>query len=45
MDTDEPTDDLLPLLLAICEDFFASADPAVHHEADALLRVRSSTGG
>ncbi|GLW35205.1 hypothetical protein [Actinoplanes regularis] len=45
MDTDEPYDDLLPLLLEICEDFFTGAGPAVHHEVDALLQARSITGG
>ena len=45
MDTDEPNDDLLPLLLGICEDFFAGAGRAVHHEVDALLQARHITGG
>jgi hypothetical protein len=45
MDHDATHDELLPLLLEICEDFFASAGPAVHHEVDALLQARSITGG
>jgi hypothetical protein len=45
MDTDEPYDDLLPLLLEICEDFFTGTGPAVHHEVDALLQARDITGG
>ncbi|BCY10910.1 hypothetical protein [Actinoplanes sp. L3-i22] len=45
MDTDEPRDDLLPLLLEICEDFFAHAAPAVHHDLDDLLQARHITGG
>jgi hypothetical protein len=45
MDTDAPNDDLLPLLLRICEEFFAGANPAVHREVDALLQARNITGG
>jgi hypothetical protein len=45
MDTGEPYDDLLPLLLGICEDFFTGTSPAVHHEVDSLLRARDITGG
>jgi hypothetical protein len=45
MDTDEPNDDLLPLLLGICEDFFTGAGPAIHREVDALLQGRRITGG
>ncbi|WP_245674369.1 hypothetical protein [Actinoplanes rectilineatus] len=45
MDPDETHDDLLPLLLGICEDFFASAGPAVHHDLDDLLQARNITGG
>lgn len=45
MNTDEPHDDLLPLLLGICEDFFVDAGPAVHYELDALLQARHITGG
>jgi hypothetical protein len=45
MDTDQPYDDLLPLLLGICEDFFTGAGPAVHHEVDAVLQARDITGG
>jgi hypothetical protein len=44
MDTDEPND-LLPLLLGICEDFFTGAGPAIHREVDALLQGRRITGG
>jgi hypothetical protein len=44
MDTDEPHDDLLPLLLGICEDFFTGTSPAAHDEVDALLRARDITG-
>ena len=40
MNTDEPNDDLLPLLLGICEDFFTGAGPAIHREVDALLQGR-----
>ena len=45
MNTDEPNDDLLPLLLGICEDFFTDAGPAVHREVDAHLQARRITGG
>ena len=45
MDPDGPRDDLLPLLLEICEDFFANAAPAVHHDVDTLLQSRNITGG
>ena len=45
MDADESHDDLLPLLLGLCEDLFASAGPAVHHEVDDLLQARNITGG
>ncbi|MEH1128997.1 hypothetical protein [Micromonospora sp. CPCC 206061] len=44
MDTGE-FDDLLPMILTICEDFFGSASPAVHRELDAVLRARNVTGG
>ncbi|BCJ65675.1 hypothetical protein [Polymorphospora rubra] len=37
--------DLLPLLLGICEDFFADAGSAVHHDLAALLQARHITGG
>ena len=40
-----PGDDPLPLLLEICEEFFASTSPVVHHELDTLLRARGITGG
>ena len=45
MDPDEPYDDLLPLLLKICEDFFAGAGPAVRHQVDAFMQTRNITGG
>jgi hypothetical protein len=45
MDPGEPHSDLLPLLLGICEDFFANAGPAIHHEVDGLLQARHITGG
>ena len=38
-------DGLLPLLLEICEDYFASTSPASRHELDALLRTKNITGG
>ena len=38
-------DELLQLLLEICEDFFAHTGPASHHEVDILLRARGITGG
>ncbi len=37
--------DLLPLLLEICEDYFAGASTAARREVDALLRSRDITGG
>jgi len=43
MDTGE-LDDLLPMILGICEDFFGSASPAVHRELDAVLRAHDVTG-
>jgi hypothetical protein len=45
MDTGETYDELLPLLLQICEDFFAATNSATHRELDALLRSRDITGG
>jgi hypothetical protein len=36
---------LTPLLLEICEDFFAHTTPATHTEVDMLLRERGITGG
>lgn len=45
MDPDETNDELLPLLLQICEDFFASTSPATRRELDALLAARGITGG
>jgi hypothetical protein len=41
----EPHDDLLPTILEVCEEFFASTSPAVRHDLDALLRNRGITGG
>ncbi|WP_236050292.1 hypothetical protein [Paractinoplanes ovalisporus] len=45
MHPEEPGDDLLPLLLEICEDYFAHAGPIEHRELDTLLRARDITGG
>jgi hypothetical protein len=45
MQPGDPIDDLLPLLLEICEDHFAGASPADRHELDALLQARDITGG
>jgi hypothetical protein len=42
---EEPGDDLLPLLLEICEDYLAHASPIGHREVDAVLRARDITGG
>jgi hypothetical protein len=38
-------DDLLPLLLEICEDFLAHASPPVRREVDDILHVHGITGG
>ncbi|AGL17557.1 hypothetical protein [Actinoplanes sp. N902-109] len=38
-------DDLLRLLLGICEDFFAQTGSATRDEVDALMRERGITGG
>ena len=40
-----PGDDRLPLLLEICEDYFAHIGPNGHYEVDALLRGHDITGG
>jgi hypothetical protein len=45
MDPGETDDELLPLLLRICEDFFTSTSPATRRELDALLDARGITGG
>jgi hypothetical protein len=45
MDSDAPNDDVLPLLLEICEDFFIGTSLAVHREVDALLQAKGITGG
>lgn len=45
MQPGEPDNDLLPLLLEVCEDYFAHAGPIGHREVDALLRARDITGG
>ena len=45
MQPEELSDDLLPLLLEICEDYIAHAGPARHREIDALLLARNITGG
>jgi hypothetical protein len=44
MPPDEPDEALLPLLLEICEDYFAGS-PTGRRELDALLRARDITGG
>jgi hypothetical protein len=38
-------DDLLHLLLEICEDFFAHTSSTTRDEVDVLLRARGVTGG
>jgi hypothetical protein len=38
-------DDMLELLLEICEDFFAHANSATRDEVDRLLRAHGVTGG
>jgi hypothetical protein len=38
-------DDLLPLLLEICEDFLVHTSPAIRDELDQLLRAHAITGG
>ncbi len=38
-------EDLLPLLLEICEDYFVRTSQAARRELDALLRARDITGG
>jgi hypothetical protein len=40
-----PGDDRLPLLLEICEDYFAHIGPNGYYEVDALLRGHDITGG
>jgi hypothetical protein len=45
MNPGQPDDDLLPTILGICEDFFASAGPAIHRELDTLLRAHDISGG
>jgi hypothetical protein len=46
MDTGETEpNDLLPLLLEICEVFFAHASPPVRREVDNVLHVHGITGG
>jgi hypothetical protein len=45
MDSGEPNDDLLPIILEICEEFFASTSPAVRHDLDRLLHAHDITGG
>jgi hypothetical protein len=45
MDPGELDDDLLPTILEICEEFFASTSPAARHELDTLLRAHHITGG
>jgi hypothetical protein len=38
-------DDLLPLLLEICEDFLAHTSPPVRREVDNVLHAHGITGG
>jgi hypothetical protein len=38
-------DDLLQLLLEVCEDFFAHTNAAARDEVDRLLLTRGSNGG
>ena len=38
-------DDLLPLLLKICEDFFTHTSSATRNEVDTLLLAHDITGG
>jgi hypothetical protein len=45
VNADEPNNDQLPELLAICEDFFAITSADTRHELDALLQDRGITGG
>jgi len=45
MDPDELNDDLLPTILEICEEFFASTSPVVRHKLDTILLSRDLTGG
>ncbi|GLY02947.1 MULTISPECIES: hypothetical protein [Actinoplanes] len=40
----EPND-LVPLLLEICEDFLAQPGPPVHREVDDVLHAHGITGG
>ena len=41
----EANDDLLLLLLEVCEDYFAGAGPTDRRKLDALLHARDITGG
>jgi hypothetical protein len=43
--TGEADDDLLPTLLAVCEDFLANASQLVHRELDTYLLTHDVTGG
>lgn len=45
MQPGEPNDDPLPLLLEICEDYFAGTSAASRQELDAFLQARDITGG
>ena len=42
---DTNCDDPLPLLLEICEEFFARTSAPTRHELDQLLRAHDITGG
>ena len=45
MDPGKHDDEPLPMILGVCEDFFAHASPAVHRELDTLLHARDISGG
>ena len=45
MHPSEPNDELLPLLLEICEDYFTGAGLAGYRELDAVLQAHDITGG
>ena len=36
---------LLAVVLEVCEEFFAGAGPAIHREVDVLLLARGISGG
>jgi hypothetical protein len=45
MQPGQSDDELLPLLLEICEDYLAGLSPAGRRELDAVLQARDITGG